>query len=353
MSGAGGALGLIIGGMLTDLASWRWVLFVNVPIGLLVAVGALLVLDSQKGRAGRLDLPGAVSVTAGAALLVYGLARAADYGWTDPATMATLGVALLVLVAFVAIEARASHALMPLHIFADRNRAGGYAIMLLLGAGMLSLMFFLTQFFQDVLGYSPLRTGLAFLPLPIMVASMSQVASRLVGRIGVRPLLTVGPLAVAAGLLWMSFVTSGSDYLAVFGPLVVVGFGMGMSFVPLTLNAVAGVPRSESGLASALLNTSQQIGGSRGVALLVTIATSATRGALTALRAARHAAGGAAAGGVASAHHAVGTALAGGYDDAFRAARPSPRWRSWWRSSPCAARRANRAPGARRGWLRD
>ncbi|MGO8683531.1 MAG: MFS transporter [Thermoleophilia bacterium] len=315
MSGAGGALGLLIGGVLTDLVSWRWVLFVNVPIGLVVVLGAFFVLDPQKGRSGRLDLPGAMSATAGAALLVYGLARVADYGWTNTVTIATLVGALLVVAAFVVIEARSPHALVPLRIFTDRNRAGGYAIMFLLGAGMLSLMFFLTQFFQDVLGYSPLRTGVAFLPLPFMVGTMSQVASRLVGRIGTRPLLTVGPLAVAGGLLWMSGVTSGSGYLSVLGPLVMVGFGMGMSFVPLTLSAVAGVPRSESGLASALLNTSQQIGGSLGVALLVTIATTATKSALAALGPAGH--GATAAGG--AAHHAVSVALASGYDDAFRA----------------------------------
>ena len=288
MSGAGGALGLLIGGVLTDLVSWRWVLFVNVPIGLVVVLGAFFVLDPQKGRSGRSDLPGAMSATAGAALLVYGLARVADYGWTNTVTIATLVGALLVVAAFVVIEARSPHALVPLRIFTDRNRAGGYAIMFLLGAGMLSLMFFLTQFFQDVLGYSPLRTGVAFLPLPFMVGTMSQVASRLVGRIGTRPLLTVGPLAVAGGLLWMSGVTSGSGYLSVLGPLVMVGFGMGMSFVPLTLSAVAGVPRSESGLASALLNTSQQIGGSLGVALLVMIATTATKSALAALGPAGH-----------------------------------------------------------------
>ena len=313
MSGAGGALGLLIGGILTDLVSWRWVLFVNVPIGLVVAIGALLVLDPQKGRAGRLDLPGALAATSGAALLVYGLARVADYGWTDAATIATLAVALVLIAAFVAIEARSPHALMPLRIFSDRNRAGGYAIMLLLGAGMLSLMFFLTQFFQDVLGYSPIRTGVAFLPLPIMVATMSQVVSRLVGKVGTRPPLTVGPLAVAGGLLWMSFVTSGSSYLSVLGPLVMVGFGMGLSFVPLTLNAVAGIPMSESGVASALLNTSQQLGGSLGIALLVTIAASATRSALAAHGAAGRSV--AAAGG--AAHHAVTAALASGYDDAL------------------------------------
>jgi predicted MFS family arabinose efflux permease len=208
---------------------------------------------------------------------------------------------------------------MPLRIFSDRDRAGGYVMMLLLGAAMLSLAFFLTQFFQDVLGYSPLLTGVAFLPLPVMVATMSQAASRLVGRIGTRPLLTVGPLAVVTGLFWLSFIGAGSGYLSALGPLIVVGFGMGLSFVPLTLNAVAGVPRHEAGLASALLNTSQQLGGSLGIALLVTIAASATRSALAAAHAGAAGAQPVAGAGSGAAHQAVSAAMAAGYDDAFRA----------------------------------
>jgi EmrB/QacA subfamily drug resistance transporter len=318
MSGAGGALGLLVGGALTDLASWRWVFFVNVPIGLAVAIGALLVLDAHQGRKGRLDLPGALSATAGAGLLVYGLSRAANHGWTDSITLASLAVAGVVLVAFVIIESRTPHALMPLHIFADGDRAGGYLVMLLLGGAMLSLIFFLTQFFQNVLGYRPLVTGVAYLPVPITIALMSQVASRLVGRIGTRPLLTVGPFLVVAGLVWMSFIDAGSDYLSVFGPLILAGLGMGLSFVPLTLNAVAGVPRHESGLASALLNTSQQLGGSLGIALLMTIATSSTRSALAAARAG-HAGAQAAASGAETARQVAHAAIAVGYDDAFRA----------------------------------
>jgi EmrB/QacA subfamily drug resistance transporter len=222
MSGAGGGLGLLAGGLLTEWVSWRWVLFVNVPIGALVALGALFVLDPGKGRPGRLDLPGAASVTAGAALLVYGLARAADFGWSNSVTVASLVGAGVLLIAFVLIEARSKQPLLPLRILANRNRSGGYAVMLLLGAAMLSLIFFMTQLFQDVLGYSPIVAGLAFLPMPIMVGTVSQVASRLVGRIGIRPLLIIGPLFVAGGLTWMSLVTAHSSYPAMLGPLVLV-----------------------------------------------------------------------------------------------------------------------------------
>ncbi|MHB1430570.1 MAG: MFS transporter [Streptosporangiaceae bacterium] len=317
MSGAGGGLGLLAGGLLTEWVSWRWVLFVNVPIGALVAIGTLFVLDPGKGRPGRLDLPGAASVTAGAALLVYGFARAADFGWSNSVTVASLIGAGVLLLAFVLIETRSSQPLLPLRILASRNRSGGYAVMLLLGAAMLSLIFFMTQLFQDVLGYSPIIAGLAFLPMPIMVGTVSQAASRLVGRIGIRPLLIVGPLFVAGGLTWMSLVTAHSSYPAMLGPLVLAGIGMGLSFVPLTLNAVGGVRQEQSGLASGLLNTSQQIGGSLGLATLVAVAATVTRSTL-ASAARAGAAGGHVANGAAGHAAVIHHALVSGYDSAFR-----------------------------------
>ncbi len=316
MSGAGGALGLLLGGALTDLASWRWVLFVNVPIGALVVAGALLVLDGTPGRPGRLDLPGAASVTGGVALLVFGLARAADVGWSDPLTIAALAAAMVLIAAFVVIEQRSASPLMSLSILADRNRAGGYATMLLIGAAMLALIFFVTQYLQDVRGYSPILTGVAFLPVPFMVGTVSQVVSRLVGRVGTRPPMTVGPLAIAGGLLWLSSVSATSPYPSVLGPLLAIGLGMGLSFVPLTLNAVASVAPGQAGLASALLTTSQQIGGSLGIAVLVTIASTTTR---TVLRSAGHAASLAGTRALSpAAHQLAGRALVSGYDDAFR-----------------------------------
>ncbi len=309
MSGAGGALGLLIGGALTEFASWRWVLFVNVPIGLAVVLGAVLVLDPAPGRRGRLDIRGALLATAGAASLVYGLAHAADYGFGSTTTLVAMAAAAVLLAGFVAVEATTATPLLPLGMLRNRNRAGGYAAMLLLGGAMLALIFFVTQFLQDVKGYSPLLTGVAFLPVPVMVATVSQVASRLVGRIGTRPLLTVGPLVTAAGLLWLSNISATDSYLALFGPLVLAGLGMGLSFVPLTLNAVSSVSHERTGLASALLTTSQQIGGSLGIAILVTVASHASAGRTAAPQ---HAPA------TAAAHALLVRELVNGYDSAFR-----------------------------------
>jgi EmrB/QacA subfamily drug resistance transporter len=312
MSGAGAALGLLAGGILVDVASWRWVLFVNVPIGLAVAATAPAVLPRTAGRRGNLDVPGALTVSAGMALLVAGLVRAPDAGWTSTTTLGSLAGAVVLLAAFVAVEAASRQPLVPLRFLTHRNRAGGVAVMLLLGAAMLSLIFFLTQFLQDVWHYSPVIAGVAYLPIPVLVGGTGLVVSRLVRRFGTRPFLTVGPLFVGLGLLWLSRITATDGYLDVLGPLALVGVGMGLAFVPLTLNAVASVPRHESGLASALLNASQQIGGSVGLAALVTVAASATRRQL--------AAGGARGRTGAVAHQLAVAATVHGYQDAFRTA---------------------------------
>ncbi len=284
MSAAGGALGLLLGGILVDISSWRWVLFVNVPIGAAVLALTPLALPRTRGSSGRLDTSGAIVVSSGAVLLVYGLIRAPSSGWTSPATLSSFALAAVLLGAFVVIERQTAQPLLPLGFLRDRTRAGGYAVMLLLGAAMLSLIFFLTQFMQDVLHYSPISAGAAYLPIPISVASVGLVVARLVRRMGTGPFLVLGPTLVTAGLLWVSGVNATSGYPQILGPLVTVGVGMGLSFVPLTLNAVASVHRHESGLASALLNTSQQIGGSLGLAALVTVAATVSRSRGEALR---------------------------------------------------------------------
>jgi len=279
MSGGGGAIGLLLGGILTDIASWRWVLFVNVPIGLFVAFLAPRVLKETDRQTGRLDLPGALTVSGGMTSLVYGLAHAASRGWGNPGTVVPLVVAGVLLATFMRIETRSEHALMPLHIFSDRNRAGAYSIMLTLGAAMFSLFFFLTQFVQNILGYSPLRAGLSFLPLTAGIVIMAGLMSKFVGRIGTRLPMTIGPLMTAGALVWVSRISVHSGYLeGVLGPALLIAVSMGMAFVPLTLTAVSGVRNEEAGLASALLNTGQQVGGSLGLAILVTVATSVTRG---------------------------------------------------------------------------
>jgi EmrB/QacA subfamily drug resistance transporter len=271
MTAAGGALGLILGGALVEGASWRWVFFVNVPIGLLVMGLTPFVLPRIDGHGGRLDVPGAVTVSGGVAFLVYGLVRAPSAGWGAPATIASFGTAALLLAVFALVESRSVQPLILLHFLRHRNRAGGYAIMMLIGASMLSLLFFLTQFLQEQMHYSALRAGVSYLPVPVMVASTSVFLSRKIKRFGVRIFLTTGPLMVAIGILWASFLTPSASYWHVLGPLATFGLGMGLSFVPLTLNAVSSVQNHEQGLASSLLNTSQQIGGSLGLAVLVTV----------------------------------------------------------------------------------
>jgi EmrB/QacA subfamily drug resistance transporter len=277
MSGAGAAVGLLAGGLLTDLASWRWVLFVNVPIAAFVLFMTPRVLRESESRRGQLDVPGAIAVTAGMGLLVYGLTNAASHSWSSTSTVACLAAAGVLLVVFVILEGRSAHALMPLRIFANRNRSGAYAMMLCIGAAVFGMFYFLTQYMQNILGYSPLRAGVAFLPVALSIGVCSQIAARLVGRIGVRLLLLVGPVGAIAGLFWLSRLTVNSGYLNIIGPFLCIGVGMGFSFVPLTLTAVSGVARSESGLASALLNTGQQIGGAIGLALLSTVSVDAIR----------------------------------------------------------------------------
>jgi MFS family permease len=304
MSGAGGSLGLLLGGVLTDVASWRWVLFVNVPIGLTVAFLAPRFLGTTPTRPGRLDLPGALSVTLGMTSLVFGLSRAATSGWGDNLTVGALGAAVVLLVVFVAIERSSPHALMPLQIFSNRNRAGAYAIMLTLAAAMFSTFFFITQFVQDILRYSPLKAGVAFLPMTLGIGGTATMMSRVVGRIGPRRPMTVGPLVVSGGLLWLSFVGVHAQYLTIMGPLLLLAIGMGSTFVPLTLTVMSRVQHGEAGLASALLNTGQQIGGSLGLAVLVTVATSVTAAHLVGGRSATRL------------QHAV--AVTAGYHAAFR-----------------------------------
>ena len=277
-AGGGGAVGLILGGLITSYLSWRWVLFVNVPIALLLAIAAPRVLAASDGRSGRLDLPGAISVTGGMTLLVYGLSRVATHDWSDALTIRTIGAGLALLVLFLIVEMRSKQPLMPLRLFANRNRSGAFALRMVAGSGTFAVLFFLTQIAQNVLGYSPLRAGFAFLPLGIGVVITAQVTSRIIGRIGPRVPITLGALAIAGGMLWLSQITDHATYVAdMLGPLVILSVGFGLVFFPTTLVAVSGAARNESGLASAVLNVSQQLGGSIGLAVLGTVAASVTR----------------------------------------------------------------------------
>ena len=281
MSGAGGAIGLLLGGILTDFASWRWVLFVNVPIGALVVVAAPRVLKRSAPRGGKLDIPGALLATAGMTALVYGLVRAPAAGWANPITVASLVGGVVLLVAFAIIEVRSDHPMLPPRLLKDRNRTASYLVMLGITGSIFAVSFFLTLFLQTVLGFSPLKTGFAFLPFALGVGATSQVVAKLIPRIPPRVFVTIGPLLAAIGLLWLSRIDAQSTYgSAVLGPLLVLALGLGFSFVPLVLGATSGVQPADMGVASAVLNTAQQVGGTLGLAVLVTVATAATRSAL-------------------------------------------------------------------------
>ena len=281
VSAGGGGIGLLMGGVITNYLSWRWIMFVNVPIGLLLAFAAPRVLIRGEGKPGRLDLPGALTATAGVSLLVYGLARVATHDWSDGVTRATLAIAVTLLATFVALEARGRHPLMPLRIFANRNRSGAYGLSLAIGASLSGMLFLLTLFLQNVLGFSPLQAGFAFLPTALGVVVGAGLTSRLIGRVGPRVPMTTGALLAATGMFWLSAVTAHATYFAdIFGPLVVLAIGLGMAFVSTSVIAISGVIPDESGLASALLNVGRQLGGSLGIAIMGTIATTVTRGQL-------------------------------------------------------------------------
>jgi EmrB/QacA subfamily drug resistance transporter/deazaflavin-dependent oxidoreductase (nitroreductase family) len=306
VSAGGGAVGLLMGGIITNYLSWRWIMFVNVPIGLLLAFAAPRVLIRGEGKPGRLDLPGAVTVTAGVSLLVYGLARVATHDWSDSVTRATLIIAVALLVTFVALEARGAHPLMPLRIFANRNRSGAYGLSLAIGAALSGMLFLLTLFLQNVLLFSPLQAGFAFLPTALGIGIGAGLTSRLIGHVGPRVPMTTGALLAAIGMFWLSAVTVHANYVSdVLGPLVVLAIGLGMAFVSTSVVAISGVQPNESGLASALLNVGRQLGGSLGIAIMGTIATTVTRNQLAAGR---------------ITHAAVNSALTAGFSSAFQIA---------------------------------
>ncbi len=279
VSGAGAAVGLILGGVLTDLLSWRFVLFVNAPIGILLAIAASYVLkESERRKAGVLDIPGAVTSTIGMAALVYGFIHSATNGWGVPATIASFVVAAVLLTTFILIEARSRNPLMPLRLFQSRTRIGSYIVMLVTGAAVFAMFYFLTQYVQDVKGYSPLKAGFAFLPVSAVIVVVAQIASRAIVRFGAQTLIVAGTIFTGFGLLWLSSMGVAAPYLTHLLPAIcLIAVGMGLIFVPITLTAVAGVEERDNGIASAMLNVCQQVGGTIGLSALVTVFTSASR----------------------------------------------------------------------------
>ena len=288
MSIGGAAVGLLAGGLLTTYLSWRWVLFVNVPIGVVVALLAPRAIAAAprrettagqpRARRGGFDIPGAITSTLGLAALVYGLSSAATSAngvshWGDTKVIVSLVAAVVLLSVFLVIESRSPHALMPLRIFRNRNRSGAYLIMLCVGTAMFGMFFFLTIFVQTVWGYSALKTGVAYLPMVATIMVMAGVSAQLVPRIGARPILLAGSAIGTGGMFWLSRINEHSTYAGgLLGPLLVTAAGLGMLFMPLTLIALSKVEDRDSGLASSLLNTGQQVGGSIGLAVLGTVA---------------------------------------------------------------------------------
>lgn len=278
VSAGGGAIGLLAGGMLTEWLDWRWVLFVNVPIGVLIAVLTPLYISESERHPGRFDIAGALTSTIGMASLVYGFIRAAEEGWRDNVTLASFGAALVLLVAFVFIEMRANEPITPLKMFADRNRSGTYVIMLSLAAAMFGMFFYIVLFVQNVLGFSPIEAGLAFLPITVAIVVGAGLSQRFLPVLGPKPFMLVGSAAVVVGLAWQTFISPDSSYAGgVLGPMLVFGFGMGLNFVTATVTAVSGVAQHEAGAASGLLNATQQVGGSLGLSILTTVFGTASK----------------------------------------------------------------------------
>ncbi len=302
VAGAGGAFGALAGGILTTYLSWRWVLFVNVPIGVIAAVGAVVLLrERRRSDAQRsLDIAGSLTGTAGLAVLVYAIVSTDKYASGSARTLVTLAIGIALLLAFLLIQDRfAKSPLLPLSLFRSRALSGANLVMLLAGMTFFAMWYFLSLYMQEVLGFGPLKTGVLFLPTTAAIIIASQLSSRLVGRFGGRPILVVGMLCSAAGFFWMSQLSSTSTYAnGVLGGAVLTTFGVGLSFTPLAAAATSGVPPNQAGIASGVLNTARQVGGSIGLAALATIATAHTHS-------------------LAAHGHSQADALTKGYDRAF------------------------------------
>lgn len=284
IAGGGAAIGLVLGGLLTEYASWRWCLLVNVPISLIAAVAAVrLVHESRATGNTSYDIPGTVTATGGLMALVYGLTTASTHGWGSATTLGYLGLAVALLVAFVIIELRSANPLLPMRVILDRNRGGSFLGSFLTGVGMLGMFLFLTFYFQGTLHYSALKAGFAFLPFSAGVIVAATLASRVMPRVGPRPMMVGGFLAGAVGLVWLTQIGVHTSYaLHVLPAELVMSLGLGFAFVPMSSTALLGVGNHDAGVASATLNTSQQVGGSLGTALLNTIYATAATGYIAA-----------------------------------------------------------------------
>ncbi len=277
VAAAGGASGALLGGVITQLLTWRWIFFINVPIAAVVLVlSALTVVETYGARRSRrqLDLGGALSVTAGLVAITWGIARSQDAGWGSAEVLTAFGAGLALLALFVLLEARVAHPLVPLRLFASRSITGANLVSLGVGAAVFSVWYFQTLYLQTVRGLTPLEAGLTFLPQTLAIMAGAQISARLIPRIGPRPLLVGGPLVIGAGLLWLAQIRVGAGIPAsVIVPGALLTLGAGLAFPAITVAATQGVSRAEAGLASGVVNTSRQVGGSLGLAALVTLAS--------------------------------------------------------------------------------
>jgi EmrB/QacA subfamily drug resistance transporter len=273
VSGAGAALGLLLGGVLTNYFSWRWVLFVNVPIGVILITGAFLYLHQSERLKGKFDFVGALISVGGMVSLVYGFIHVAHSGWGNSETFTIFTLAIVLLAGFVYYEARvAPEPMMPLRIFENRNRAGSYLVMLVVGAAMFGMFYFITFFVQGVRDYGPLKTGVAFLPVAFVIGVVSQIVGRILPKVGPKPLMITGTTLLTLSLLWLSTVNTHTGYATKLLPgMLALAVAMGCLFVPLTTTAVSKVANTDAGLASALLNVGQQVGGALGLSVMTTV----------------------------------------------------------------------------------
>jgi EmrB/QacA subfamily drug resistance transporter len=282
VASGGAAAGVFLGGLLTQYLGWRWCFFVNVPVGLaaIYFIRRYVPAHIQEASDKNLDVPGAVLVTGGLMSLVYALTLASQQGWTAPATLISLGISAALLAGFLINETRAPHPLMPLSIFRIRNVSGGNLMMLPIVAGALGMFFFVSLFIQNVLNYPPSQTGLAFLPIPVLIGFISYHAPKLLMKFGLKPLLITGTALTTFGTFLMSFIGTGTSYFTGLLPIfLILACGFGISFVAITVAATTGVPGPDAGLASGLINTSQQIGSALGLAILAVVATATTTAA--------------------------------------------------------------------------
>jgi EmrB/QacA subfamily drug resistance transporter len=311
IAGGGAAIGLLLGGVLTEYFSWRWCLLVNVPIAIVAVLLAVpFVRESRADGAAKYDVLGAITVSVGLVALVYGFTKAAPHSftesahWTEPATLAWFGLAALMLVSFFVVETRVPNPLVPMRILLDRNRGASYLVSLIVGIGLFAMFLFLGLYLQVVKGYSPIVAGFAFLPFSVGIVLGAGIASQLLPRVGPKPLMVPGLIAGAAGLAWLSRLEYSSSYVThVLPAMLLISLGMAFNFIPVSTTALHGIGKADAGVGSALLNTSQQVGGAVGTALLNTVAVAATTAYI-------------AANGVAGAA-GINPALTAGYSRAF------------------------------------